>query len=61
MAEKKEWVKEYHTPTVGTKYHITLAGNNITLEAIDKPYKLSISKKDLEKLLNHTTGGLQHL
>ncbi len=26
MAEKVEWIKEYHTPTVGTVYHITIEG-----------------------------------
>ena len=52
MTERKEWVKEYHTPTVGTTYHITVDKDIITLRALDKPYKITASIKDLLSLTN---------
>ena len=48
---RKEWVKEYHTAVVGTTYHITIENNYLTLKAREKPYKITLHIKDLEKLI----------
>lgn len=52
MSKRKEWVKEYHTPTAGTTYHIIIEDKYISLQALEKPYRLAnVSIKDLEDLL----------
>jgi len=50
MGVEKEWIKEYHTPTVGTRYHIVTKRGFIRLRAIDKPYKLTASAEDLKEI-----------
>ena len=52
MGEKiLAWTKEYHTPTVGTTYHIVIRDEYIALQALDKPYKVTVSRDDLAELL----------
>ena len=51
MAGKVEWIGRYHTGIAGTVYRIVSEGGFISLEALDKPYRLAARLGDLEKLL----------
>ncbi len=48
---RKEFIKQYHTPSVGTTYHVVVEDSFISLEALEKPYKIIVSIKDLLSLL----------
>ena len=48
----KEWVKEYHTEVVGTLYRVKVEDGTITLEALDKPYKLKLKLDSIRSLLD---------